>query len=96
MGVSDKKKLWAVTLKVKPNKDDYFFAHNWQKWKSTCPAILRVEATGQKVSIILQKLSFFCENVKFGGISEKKSVLLITASLQFKYKNGKFAYICDT
>ena len=59
-------------------------AHNWQKWKRvflTCPChkIYRDEAVGiKKVANILEKLRF-CENVKFGAISWKFDILLITA-----------------
>ena len=71
-----------------------FTAHNWQKCKSTfltchCHEIYR-EAVGlKKVPIIYLKNNYiFCEYVKFGAISLKIDIFLITAQLKFESKSS--------
>ena len=69
-----------------------FTAHNWQKCKSTfltchCHEIYR-EAVGLKKFQLYLKNNNFCEYVKFGAISLKIDILLITAYLKFESKSS--------
>ena len=57
-----------------------------------CREIYKVEALGLKISKLYLQTYNFCEFSKFGAISWKINILLITALLKFESENS-FAHM---